>query len=188
MKNKIFIFSLFAVLGVVLYLFSPNFSIAACTDDSGCGTKCAGGLVYKYKCSNGNCVNDLTTYWCENDCCNNFCQRDYGATGYCSSNSSCACGIVPSTYCSGNAVCIENPLQADTLEEIVDNIINFVFKIAIIVVPIMATIAGFMFVTSGGNPEKYNKARDLLIWTAIGLAVVLLSKGASSIINQILGG
>ena len=83
--------------------------------------------------------------------------------------------------------CICNPLEADDFDVIVNNILNFLFRIAVVLVPLMAVVAGFMFVTAGGSPDQINKARNIIIWTAVGLGILLLSKGILAIINQLLG-
>ena len=82
---------------------------------------------------------------------------------------------------------IENPLTATSFEMIIDNVIDFVFKIAIILAPLMVIVGGFLLVTAGGNLNQVGRAKSLLLWTAIGFLVVLLSKGILAIINQILG-
>jgi hypothetical protein len=82
---------------------------------------------------------------------------------------------------------IENPLIATSFEAIIGNIIDFIFKIAIVLAPLMVVVGGFLFVTAGGSVEKINRAKNLIIWTAIGFLIVLLSKGIIAIINQILG-
>ena len=82
---------------------------------------------------------------------------------------------------------IENPLTATSFESVIDNAIDFVFKIAIVLAPFMAVVGGFLLVTAGGNLTQVGRAKSLLLWTAIGFLVVLLSKGILAIINQILG-
>ena len=75
---------------------------------------------------------------------------------------------------------------AEHVEEIIDNVIDFVFKIAIVLAPLMVVIGGFLLLTAGGNISQVGRAKSLLLWTAIGFLVVLLSKGILAIINQIL--
>ncbi len=89
--------------------------------------------------------------------------------------------------CPPGSVCIENPLTATTFEEIIDNVIDFIFKIAVVLAPLMVIIGGFLFVTAGGSIQQIDQAKKLLLWTAIGFLVVLLSKGILGIINKILG-
>ena len=95
--------------------------------------------------------------------------------------------MLPGMILADGPIIINNPLEAESLEIIVENIINFIFKIAIIAAPLMAVIGGFLFITAGGNIQQITRARSLLIWTAIGFLIVLLSKGFLAIINQILG-
>ncbi len=95
--------------------------------------------------------------------------------------------ILPIIVSADETIRIENPLEAESFEVIVNNIIDFIFKIAIVVAPLMVIVGGFLFVTAGGNVQQINRARNLLIWTAIGFLIVLLSKGILGIIEKILG-
>jgi hypothetical protein len=80
---------------------------------------------------------------------------------------------------------LENPLKAETFGELIDNIINFIFNIALVIVPIMIVIAGFMMVLAAGDPEQISRAKKLIIYTLIGFAIVLLSKGLIALFSQI---
>jgi len=95
--------------------------------------------------------------------------------------------ILPIIVSADEPIRIENPLEAESFEVIVNNIIDFIFKIAIVVAPLMVIVGGFLFVTAGGNVQQINRARNLLIWTAVGVLIILLSKGILSIIENILG-
>ncbi len=96
--------------------------------------------------------------------------------------------IVAATEKSSEEVIqIENPLTATSFEMIIDNIIDFIFKIAVVLAPLMVIVGGFLLLTAGGNIQQISRARNLLIWTAVGFLIVLLSKGVLAIINQILG-
>ncbi|MBZ9572070.1 hypothetical protein KJA15_01940 [Patescibacteria group bacterium] len=85
------------------------------------------------------------------------------------------------------AIEIENPLKYDTFEEIVEGIIDFIFVIAVALVPLMIIVAGFYFVTAGGDPGRIRTAKQIMFWTIIGFAIVLLAKGLITVIKQILG-
>lgn len=88
--------------------------------------------------------------------------------------------------CPQGAVCIENPLKATTLLQLLNNIINFIFNLAIVITPLMVVIGGFMFVTGSGDAKKISDARALLLWTAIGFAVILLSRGLVQVLLSVL--
>lgn len=88
---------------------------------------------------------------------------------------------------NGETIGIENPLQAGSFEAIINGLIDFVFKIAIVVAPLMIVIGGFLFLTSAGDVQKVATARRLITWAAIGFMIVLLAKAAMSMLESLLG-
>jgi len=61
----------------------------------------------------------------------------------------------------------------------------FVFLLAIAV--IMIIMGAFSFVTAGGDPEKTMKARNYIMYAAIGIAVALLAKAVPAMVKMIVG-
>lgn len=88
---------------------------------------------------------------------------------------------------SAETINVSNPLGSQNLQDIIDKIINFIFVIALVLAPLMIVIAGFFYMTAAGNPVKITKAKTIITWTIVGLAIILFSKGLIAIINQILG-
>ncbi|MFH1462385.1 MAG: hypothetical protein ABIG08_01695 [bacterium] len=87
--------------------------------------------------------------------------------------------------CPSGQIC--NPLQACEFEEIAGAIIDFIFRIAIVLAPLMVVVGGAMFVTAGGNVQQLDRGKKLILYTAIGFVIILLSKAVLAMINQILG-
>ena len=85
------------------------------------------------------------------------------------------------------AVTIDNPLASDSLTDLIDGIINFIFWVATVLAPLMIVIAAFYFVTSAGNPNQIAIAKKIILYTLIGYAIILLSKGLIIILREILG-
>ena len=81
-----------------------------------------------------------------------------------------------------------NPLACDTIPECIEKIINFIFWVALAIVPIIIIIAGFLFLTSGGDPEKVRTAKRMIFWAVIGLAIILFAKGIISLIKSVIEG
>ena len=71
--------------------------------------------------------------------------------------------------------------------DVVDRILNIIFFVAIAVAPVMIIVAGFKFLTGGGNPETLKGARAMLIWTGVGFGIILLSKGIVVILRGVIG-
>jgi len=51
----------------------------------------------------------------------------------------------------------------------------------------MIMIAAFFLLTAAGNPQRVDKAKQIILWTVIGLAIILLAKGLISVLRQIIG-
>ena len=135
----------------------------------------------------GNCpagctgVNDPD---CPGSCFDCTCTTDTDCSNTCAAGDGCCSGCTPS-----DPDCfLTNPLACNTFSECVEKIIGFVLWVATAIVPIMIIVAGFLFLTSGGDPEKVRTAKRIIFWTVIGLAIILLAKGIISVIKQIIGG
>jgi len=84
-------------------------------------------------------------------------------------------------------LCICNPWTATSTQGLINNVTNFIFLLATAVVPLLFMIAGFYFITAGGNPANIEKAKKIIIYTIIGYAIVLFSRALTSLLNNILG-
>lgn len=83
--------------------------------------------------------------------------------------------------------CICNPLSSIKFSDIFNRIVNFLLNAALVVAPIALVASGFMFITAGGNPEQIIRARSIIIWTIVGVVVILLSKGLMNVLGGIIG-
>lgn len=80
------------------------------------------------------------------------------------------------------------PLKAQSLWELVNNLINFFFIFGIVLGPLMIIYASIIMMTSAGNPEKLAKAKTIITWTIIALVIILLAKAIPAIVKGSLGG
>jgi hypothetical protein len=81
---------------------------------------------------------------------------------------------------------IINPLACNTIPECIEKIISFILWIGTAIFPIIIIIAGFLFLTSGGDPEKVRTAKRTIFWAVIGLVIVLLARGIISVIKSVI--
>lgn len=88
--------------------------------------------------------------------------------------------------CTGQ-ICIENPLTACNVQDILDSVTNVIFWLGMIITPLMILIAGFNLVTAAGDTRKIDVAKRIITSTAIGLAIILFAKGLVSVIKTIIG-
>jgi len=76
----------------------------------------------------------------------------------------------------------DNISVTGTLEKIA----NWLFYILLFVAAIFIVIAGVSFVTAQGDPEKFKKAKDTVLYAVVGIVVALLSKGIVALVNTVL--
>ena len=71
---------------------------------------------------------------------------------------------------------------------ILDRIINYLFVILLIAAIIFIIIAGFYFVTAVGDPEKFHKAKMMLLYALIGVLVAISAKGLVILVIRMAAG
>lgn len=90
--------------------------------------------------------------------------------------------IVPSAFAQGvnintcaggnfNPLC----LGASDLSKVISNGINFLFVIAAILALVFLVIGGVKWLTSQGEKEGVNKARETIVAAIVGLVIIFLS-------------
>lgn len=84
------------------------------------------------------------------------------------------------------ASALTDPLQGKTFLELLDSIASALITVAIPVAVIMIVYAGVRFLTSGGNQTAIASAKKTLLWTIVGLAIVLIGKGFMTLIQSVL--
>lgn len=83
---------------------------------------------------------------------------------------------------------IPNPLKggASDFASLVTVIAQWIFNLAIPIAVAMIVYAGVLFLTAQGNPQKVTKAKDVLKWAIVGLAIILIGSGFITLIQSIL--
>jgi len=94
---------------------------------------------------------------------------------------------LPSVDDGVSAIEIGNPLQYDTIEGLINAIINWLFALALVLVPLVIVVAGYFFVSSQGDPAKVTQARNMVIYALVGLLIIMISKGIIALIRRIIG-
>ncbi len=87
-------------------------------------------------------------------------------------------------------ITIPNPLGSGgkDIPTLIDTIATWLLGIGSTIAVMIVIWAAFLFMTSGGNKERVTKARKTLWYAIIGLTILLLAKGVTSIIQNFLSG
>lgn len=80
-----------------------------------------------------------------------------------------------------------NPITSNTLDEVINGLVDFVFTIALVVCPIVIIIGGFIFVTASGDPKKVETGKKIIFWALVGLGIAIMAKGFVELVRYLLG-
>jgi hypothetical protein len=70
---------------------------------------------------------------------------------------------------------------------VINTITNYIFTALIVFAVIMVIIAGFNFLTAGGDPIKAGTARSQLIYALVAIAIGALAKGLIYMVATLMG-
>jgi hypothetical protein len=107
------------------------------------------------------------------------------APGDCEAGLECRNGKCQSVCTAG--ICIENPINACSFEDLVNNIIDFIFYIALALTPLMIIFGAFFLLTAGEDPKRVETGKNIILYTLIGFTIILLAKGLVALIRGIMG-
>ena len=83
---------------------------------------------------------------------------------------------------------LSNPLQADSFTALIEDIIDWIVDIGLLIAVGMIIHSGVLFMTAGGKDEDITKAKKTLMWSLVGLAILLIGRNWISLVQDILGG
>jgi len=70
-----------------------------------------------------------------------------------------------------------------SVPDLIHTILVGVLKIGLPIIVLAVIYCGFLFVFARGNPEKLTKAKDALLWTLVGAAILLGSWAIAQMIQ-----
>lgn len=79
------------------------------------------------------------------------------------------------------------PPQVGSLQEIIDKILSAVWIVFTAIAVIALVVAGVLFLTAAGNPEKIAAARSALVWGVAGVVVGIVAYSIIAIVASIIG-
>jgi uncharacterized membrane protein len=91
------------------------------------------------------------------------------------------------TSLAANEINIENPLRWRTFQDLISAIINFLTAFAFAIFPIIIIIAGYQFMSAGGDPKKIEEAKQMIGYALVGLIVILAAQAILHAIKSVMG-
>ena len=93
--------------------------------------------------------------------------------------------IIPPGFTANNM--IGNITNTDTLVGVIMGLVNWVAWFVGLMAVLMGLYAGILFITAGGNAETVTKARNILLYAIVGIAVAILAFSLVAISQSVFG-
>lgn len=80
---------------------------------------------------------------------------------------------------------LRNPLKVESITELLNLILDKIILVAVtLVLPLAIVYSGFLFIKAQGRPDEIKRAKQVLMWTVIGAAVILGAKLIATILAE----
>lgn len=88
---------------------------------------------------------------------------------------------------SAEAVTITNPLSATSFKGLLCQIASGVGELIAVLGTIMLIVAGILYLTSAGSPEKITKAKTAFIYAIAGIAIGVAASAIVNVVMEVVG-
>ncbi len=92
----------------------------------------------------------------------------------------------PTTPAS-QTVTLKNPLEVDSLEELLVAILNIIIIIAIPIIVFFIIYSGFLYVTAKGNASQVEQATRSLTYAIVGGVLIIGAVAIAEIVQNLVG-
>ena len=93
-----------------------------------------------------------------------------------------------SSSSAGGGLKIQSPAGIpDDVCAIINSVTDFIIAVSIPIAGLMILYGAFLMLTAAESPKRFEAGKNTILYTVIGLAVILLAKGLVVIITQLLG-
>lgn len=79
---------------------------------------------------------------------------------------------------------ITNPISYNNINDFIKAILQGAIKIGIPIIALAIIYSGFLFVSARGNSEKLSEAKNALLYTCIGAAILLGAWAIAQLISE----
>lgn len=78
---------------------------------------------------------------------------------------------------------LENPIGVNSINELVNTLVDIAFQIGAVVAVVMIIYSGFKFVMARGNESELGEAKKIFFYTIVGIAVLFGARVLAEIIK-----
>jgi hypothetical protein len=183
------ILSLLAIGAIVISFSLPIIAYAGCTVDSDCTSPRV--------CISGQCENPANGFGVtlQNPLCPNGggqvcsvqgCNTNNGRDMECPTGSGTRCGTI-AACCTEYSGTMQPSTCINSIPSLLTTITNYITGIIASIAVVIFIYAGFLYLTSAGNPEKISRGNKAVIYGIVGLAIALAGQGLIDVIKAVIG-
>jgi hypothetical protein len=81
---------------------------------------------------------------------------------------------------------ITNPIATSDFSVLVSNFLKWILSVAGALTLLMLITGGVFYITSSGNEQKIETAKKMIIWTILGLMLILASYSIIVVLDKVL--
>jgi len=78
---------------------------------------------------------------------------------------------------------LENPIKANSISQLVNDLVNIAFQIGSVIAVLAVIFVGFKFVLARGSEDKVKEAKNMFFWTVVGIAVLFGARVLAEVIQ-----
>jgi hypothetical protein len=94
--------------------------------------------------------------------------------------------FLPKIALAQTIVTFPNPLQTSNFWVLVNNILNIIFTVSLPIVIVLIIVGAILIVTAAGNERQISMGKNCIVYSLVGLSLVLMSKGIMGLIAYLL--
>jgi hypothetical protein len=92
----------------------------------------------------------------------------------------------PKLILAQTTINFRNPLETSNFWVLVNNILNIIFTVSLPIVIVLIIVGAILIVTAAGNERQISMGKNCIVYSLVGLSLVLMSKGIMSLIAYLL--
>ncbi|MEK9186189.1 MAG: pilin [Patescibacteria group bacterium] len=82
----------------------------------------------------------------------------------------------------------QGPENVNDVLAILNRLINWMFTLLLVLAILFIIAAAYNYLMAGGDPDKAKKAKDMILYAAIAIAVGLVARGIEFLVRQLILG
>jgi len=94
--------------------------------------------------------------------------------------------IMPALALAADPNIGDRPPEVSDLSALITAILNVMWVVFVVIAVVMFVVAGILFVSSQGSPEKVATARQSFIWGIVGVVVAIIAFSIIAIVESFL--